>query len=54
MIVFTGTLKLAIQAAYSQQNCGRGTANSDAFVVSVVSNLNNIYRGKTQISNDLI
>ena len=47
MIVFSGTLlKLAIQAAYSQQNCGRGTANSDAFVVSAVSNLNNFYRGK--------
>ena len=55
MIVFSGTLlKLAIQAACSQQNCGRGTANSDAFVVSAVSNLNNIYRGKTQISNHLI
>ena len=46
MIVFSGTLKLAIQAAYSQQNCGRGTANSDAFVASAMSNLNNIYRGK--------
>ena len=34
MIVFSGTSKLAIQAAYSQQNCGGGTANSDAFVVS--------------------
>ena len=46
MIVFSGTSKLAIQAAYSQQNCGGGTANNDAFVVSAVSNLNNIYRGK--------
>ena len=46
MIVFSGTLKLEIQAAYSQQNCGRGTANSDAFVASAMSNLNNIYRGK--------
>ena len=46
MIVFSGTSKLAIQAAYSKQNCGGGTANSDAFVVSAVSNLNNIYRGK--------
>ena len=55
MIVFSGTLlKLAIQAPYSQQNCGRGTANSDAFVVSAVSNLNNICRGKIQISNPLI
>ena len=45
MIVFS-TSKLAIQAAYSQQNCGGGTANNDAFVVSAVSNLNNIYRGK--------
>ena len=53
-IVFSGTLKLAIQAAYSQQNCGRGTANSDAFVVSAVSNLNNICRGKIQISNPFI
>ena len=42
MIVFSGTLKLAILAAYSQQNRGRGTANSDAFVVSAMSNLNNI------------
>ena len=39
-IVFSGTLKLAIPAACSQQNCGGGTANSDAFVVSAVSNLN--------------
>ena len=46
MIVFSGTSKLAIQVAYSQQNCGGGTANNDAFVVSAVSNLNNIYRGK--------
>ena len=46
MIVFSGTSKLAIQATYSQQNCGGGTAKSDAFVVSAVSNLNNIYRGK--------
>ena len=46
MIVFSGTSKLAIQAAYSKQNCGGGIANSDAFVVSAVSNLNNIYRGK--------
>ena len=46
MIAFSGTSKLAIQAAYSQQNCGAGTANTDAFVVSPVSNLNNIYRGK--------
>ena len=47
MIVFSGTsLKLAIQAPYSQQNCGRGTADSDAFVVLAVSNLNNIWRGK--------
>ena len=44
MIVFSGTSKLAIQAAYSQKNCGGGTANNDAFVVSAVSNLNNIYR----------
>ena len=42
MIVFSGTLKLAILAAYSQQNRGRGTGNSDAFVVSAMSNLNNI------------
>ena len=55
MIVFSGTLKLAIQAAYSQQNCGnRDTANSDAFVVSAVSNLTNICRGKIQISNPFI
>ena len=54
MIVFSGTLKLAIQAAYSQQNCGGGTANSDAFVVSAVSHLNNICRGKIQISNPFI
>ena len=47
MIVFSGTLlKLAIQATHSQQNCGRGTANTDAFVVSAVSNLNNIYEEK--------
>ena len=47
MIVFSGTSKLAIQATFSQQNYGGGTANStDAFVVSAVSNLNNIYRGK--------
>ena len=46
MIVFSGTSKLAIQAAYSQQNCGGGTANSDAFVVSAVSNLDNINREK--------
>ena len=46
MIVFSGTSKLAIQAAYSQQNCGGGTANSDAFVASAVSNLDNINRGK--------
>ena len=45
-IVFSGTLKLAIQAARSQQNCGGATKNSDAFVVSAVSNLNNICRGK--------
>ena len=44
----------AIQAAYSQQNCGRGTTNSDFFVVSAVSNLNNIYRGKIQISYPFI
>ena len=30
---------LAIQAAYSQQNCDRGTANSDAFVVSAVASV---------------
>ena len=42
MIVFSDTLRLTIQAAYSQQNCGGGTANSDAFVVSAVPNLNNI------------
>ena len=53
MIVFSGTSKLAIQAAYSQQNCGGGTANNDAFVVSAVSNLNNIYRGKIYISKPL-
>ena len=46
MIVFSGTSKLAIQAAYSQQNCDGGTANSDAFVVSAVSNLDNINIGK--------
>ena len=47
MIVFSGTLlKLAIQAPYSQQNCGRGIANSDAFVVSAVSNLNKFAEGK--------
>ena len=47
MIVFSGTLlKLAIQAPYSQQNCGRGTANSDAFVDSAVPNLNNICERK--------
>ena len=46
MIVFSGTLKLAIQAAYSQQICGRGIANTDAFVVSAVLNLNNICRAK--------
>ena len=46
MIAFSGTSKLAIQAAYSQQNCAAGTANTDAFVVSAVSNLNNIYREK--------
>ena len=46
MIVFSGTSKLPIQAAYSQQNCGGGTANSDAFVVSAVSNLDNINREK--------
>ena len=46
MIVISGTSKLAIQAAYSQQNCGGGTIKNDAFVVSAVSNLNNIYRGK--------
>ena len=46
MIVFSGTSKLAIQAAYSQQNCGGGTANSDAFVASAVSNLDNINREK--------
>ena len=53
-IVFSGTLKLAIQAACSQQNCGGATENSDAFVVSAVSNLNNICRGKIQISNPFI
>ena len=46
MIVFSGTSKLAILAAYSQQNCGGGTENSDAFVVSAVSNLDNINREK--------
>ena len=46
MIAFSGTSKLAIQAAYSQRNCGAGAANTDDFVVSAVSNLNNIYRGK--------
>ena len=46
MIVFSGTSKLTILAAYSQQNCGGGTANSDAFVVSAVSNLDNINREK--------
>ena len=54
MIAFTGTLKLAIQASYSQQICGRGIANTDAFVVSAVSNLNNICRAKIQISNPCI
>ena len=54
MIVFSGTLKLAIPDAYSQQNFGGGTANSDSFVVSAVSNLNNIYRGKIQISYSFI
>ena len=54
MIVFTGTLKLAIQASYSQQNCGRGIANSDAFVVSAASNLNNICRAKIQIIKPFI
>ena len=34
MIVFSDTL--------TQQNCGGGTANSDAFVVSAAPNLNNI------------
>ena len=53
MIVFSGISKLAIQAAYSQQNCGGGTANNDAFVVLAVSNLNNIYRGKIYISKPL-
>ena len=46
MIVFSGASKLAIQAAYSQQNCGGGTPNSDAFAVSAVSNLDNINREK--------
>ena len=51
IVVFSGTLlKLPIQAPYSQQNCGRGTANSNAFVVSAVSNLSNICRGKILIS----
>ena len=54
MIVFSGKSRLAIQAAYSQQNFGGGTANSDSFVVSAVSNLNNIYRGKIQISYPFI
>ena len=40
MIAFSGTSKLAIQAAYSQQNCGGGTANSDAFVVSAMQSRN--------------
>ena len=30
---------LAIQTAYSQQNCDRGTANSDAFVVWAVASV---------------
>ena len=55
IVVFNGTLlKLPIEAPYSQQNCGRGTANSNAFVVSAVSNLSNICRGKILISNPFI
>ena len=38
MIVFSGTLlKLPIQAAYSQQNCGGGNANSNSFLVTTLS-----------------